>query len=91
MDKRRDLVVGKGEVEMSDVKIKPLEWEREENYLRAYNPNLRIGYEIQRRKDGSLWARGPHNDWMPAETRNEIELANTMQADFERRIRECLE
>jgi hypothetical protein len=76
---------------ISPPRIKPLEWEREDNFLRAYNPELRIGYEIQRRKDGTLYARGPHNDWMPAETRDEIKLAASMQADYERRILSALD
>lgn len=72
--------------------VKPLEWEEcdEGKYLRAYDPELRLGYEIQRRKDGTLYARGPQNDWMPSITSDEEALKLFMWGDYARRILSAL-
>lgn len=95
MDKRRDLVVGKGEVEMSDVKIKALEWEEKDGCSEAKCAFGR--YEIC-----------PHYNYVELLigsvvssirlTRIALELDATLidlkaaaQADFESRVRECLE
>lgn len=73
-------------------KINELVWTEEDNFLRAYCPKLRLGYEIQRRKDGSLWVRRPQRptEWVKASTRDAIKQAARLQEEYEDNIRSVM-
>lgn len=94
MDKRRDLVLGKGEVEMSDVKIKKLAWEQISS--RVWRAGTMLGYFAEVKSHSAaaenFYVSSPVIDAIYAE--DQPDLASAMdcaQADFDRRVRECLE
>lgn len=97
MDKRRYLVVGEGEVEVSDVRIKPLNWICEdeaefsaESPFGTYRAYLDAAYDwlVLRDDHDDAWAKYP-SDEIGFESAEVAKLACT--ADYESRVRECLE